>query len=198
MDRQNLTLMTDLYELTMMQGYFRHKNQNETVIFDVFYRNNPLDSGYAISAGLEQVINYIKNLYTFIGNHDKARVAHFFALNMGQFYASFSPFDGSKADFERNKWAREQALMRLAGVDAVADMPLEFRLNVNNPEYFMTVSPRAIAMSTLLNDAINQTITSLFVVAAYITIFYLLTEVLESYIQTNESGMIDEILMKSK
>lgn len=63
MDRQNLTLMTDLYELTMMQGYFRHKNQNETVIFDVFYRNNPLDSGYAISAGLEQVINYIKNLH---------------------------------------------------------------------------------------------------------------------------------------
>ena len=36
MDRQNLTLMTDLYELTMMQGYFRHKDQNETVIFDAF------------------------------------------------------------------------------------------------------------------------------------------------------------------
>lgn len=63
MDRQNLTLMTDLYELTMMQGYFRHKDQNETVIFDVFYRNNPLDSGYAVCAGLEQVINYIKNLH---------------------------------------------------------------------------------------------------------------------------------------
>ena len=63
MDRQNLTLMTDLYELTMMQGYFRHKDQNETVIFDVFYRTNPLDSGYAVCAGLEQVINYIKNLH---------------------------------------------------------------------------------------------------------------------------------------
>ena len=63
MDRQNLTLMTDLYELTMMQGYFKHKDRNETVIFDVFYRNNPLDSGYAISAGLKQVIYYIKNLH---------------------------------------------------------------------------------------------------------------------------------------
>ena len=50
MDRQNLTLMTDLYELTMMQGYFRHKDQNETVIFDAFYRKNPCDGGYAISA----------------------------------------------------------------------------------------------------------------------------------------------------
>jgi nicotinate phosphoribosyltransferase len=55
--------MTDLYELTMMQGYFKHKDRNETVIFDVFYRNNPLDSGYAISAGLKQVIDYIKNLH---------------------------------------------------------------------------------------------------------------------------------------
>ena len=62
MDRQNLTLMTDLYELTMMQGYFKNKAQNETVIFDMFYRTNPLDSGYAICAGLEQLIHYIKEL----------------------------------------------------------------------------------------------------------------------------------------
>ena len=63
MDRQNLTLMTDLYELTMMQGYFSHKDQNETVIFDAFYRKNPCDGGYAISAGLEQVIRYIEELH---------------------------------------------------------------------------------------------------------------------------------------
>lgn len=62
MDRQNLTLLTDLYELTMMQGYFKHKDQNETVIFDAFFRNNPMDSGYSVFAGLDQVINYIMNL----------------------------------------------------------------------------------------------------------------------------------------
>jgi len=62
MDRQNLTLMTDLYELTMMQGYFNNKARNETVIFDAFYRANPCAGGYAISAGLEQVIQYIKEL----------------------------------------------------------------------------------------------------------------------------------------
>ena len=58
----NLTLLTDLYELTMMQGYFKHKSQNETVVFDAFFRNNPMDSGYSIAAGLDQVIQYIKNL----------------------------------------------------------------------------------------------------------------------------------------
>ena len=62
MDRQNLTLLTDLYELTMMQGYFKNKDRNETVIFDAFYRSNPCGGGYAISAGLEQVIQYIKEL----------------------------------------------------------------------------------------------------------------------------------------
>ena len=59
---QNLTLLTDLYELTMMQGYFKNPVQ-ETVIFDAFYRTNPCGNGFAIAAGLDQVINYIKNLH---------------------------------------------------------------------------------------------------------------------------------------
>lgn len=63
MGNRNLTLLTDLYELTMMQGYFFEKDANETVIFDAFYRNNPNNGGYAICAGLEQVIDYIKNLH---------------------------------------------------------------------------------------------------------------------------------------
>lgn len=41
MNKQDLTLLTDLYELTMMQGYYK-KGQHETVVFDVFYRHNPL------------------------------------------------------------------------------------------------------------------------------------------------------------
>ncbi|MBQ7919575.1 MAG: nicotinate phosphoribosyltransferase [Lachnospiraceae bacterium] len=63
MNTQNLTLLTDLYELTMMQGYFKNKDMNETVIFDAFYRTNPCGGGYSICAGLEQVIEYIKNLH---------------------------------------------------------------------------------------------------------------------------------------
>ena len=63
MSQRNLTLLTDLYELTMMQGYFKEKDANETVIFDAFYRTNPGGNGYAICAGLEQVIEYIKDLH---------------------------------------------------------------------------------------------------------------------------------------
>ena len=58
----NLTLLTDLYELTMMQGYFKNPT-DQIVVFDAFYRKNPCDGGYAISCGLTQVIEYIKNLH---------------------------------------------------------------------------------------------------------------------------------------
>ena len=61
MNQRDLTLLTDFYELTMMQGYYE-KGQNETVVFDVFYRQNPSKSGYAVCAGLEQVIEYVKGL----------------------------------------------------------------------------------------------------------------------------------------
>ena len=77
MAKHNLTLLTDLYQLTMMQGYFKNKDQNETVIFDAFYRSNPQDSGYAISAGLEQIIEYIKNL-----RFDKEDIDYLTSLNI--------------------------------------------------------------------------------------------------------------------
>ena len=62
MSKRNLTLLTDLYELTMMQGYYE-KGQNENVIFDVFFRQNPCNNGYSVCAGLDQVIDYIQNLH---------------------------------------------------------------------------------------------------------------------------------------
>ena len=61
MSTLKLTLLTDLYEMTMMQGYFKN-NKNDRVVFDAFYRSNPSDGGYAICAGLEQVITYIEEL----------------------------------------------------------------------------------------------------------------------------------------
>ncbi len=62
MERRNLTLLTDLYQLTMMQGYFE-RGSKETVVFDMFFRSNPNKAGYSIAAGLEQVIEYIKGLH---------------------------------------------------------------------------------------------------------------------------------------
>ena len=61
MSTMNLTLLTDFYELTMMQGYFK-TGKNPRVVFDAFYRRNPDEGGYAICCGLDQVIDYVKRL----------------------------------------------------------------------------------------------------------------------------------------
>jgi len=62
MSSSNLTLLTDLYELTMMQGYY-NRQEKDIVVFDMFFRENPNHNGYSIAAGLEQVIDYIKHLH---------------------------------------------------------------------------------------------------------------------------------------
>lgn len=90
----NLTLLTDLYELTMMQGYFKNQNRNRTVIFDMFYRNNPLENGYAIVAGLDQVIEYIKNLHFEKKDVDYLRSLNIFEEDFLDYLEAFK-FSGS-------------------------------------------------------------------------------------------------------
>lgn len=62
-DKRNLTMVMDLYELTMANGYFNDENMQTKVAFDVFYRRNPDKGGFAIFAGLEQIVEYIENLH---------------------------------------------------------------------------------------------------------------------------------------
>ena len=62
MDKQNLTMLTDFYELTMANGYFLEGMGDKTVYFDLFYRRNPENGGYVIAAGLEPLIDYLKNI----------------------------------------------------------------------------------------------------------------------------------------
>lgn len=59
---RNLTMLCDFYELTMGNGYFTKGMGDKIVYFDVFYRENPDNGGFAIVAGLEQVVEYINNL----------------------------------------------------------------------------------------------------------------------------------------
>ncbi|MCQ2547746.1 MAG: nicotinate phosphoribosyltransferase [Clostridia bacterium] len=58
----NLSLLTDFYEITMANGYFETGMADKTAVFDMFYRQVPDGGGYAIMAGLEQLIDYLKNL----------------------------------------------------------------------------------------------------------------------------------------
>lgn len=60
---RNLTMMTDLYQLTMMNGYLKNGMKDNVAVFDLFFRPLQNNSVYAIMAGLEQAIEYIENLH---------------------------------------------------------------------------------------------------------------------------------------
>ena len=60
---RNLTMMTDLYQLTMMNGYFKHGMKDNIAVFDLFFRPLMNNSVYAVMAGLEQAIEYVENLH---------------------------------------------------------------------------------------------------------------------------------------
>ena len=60
--KENLTMLTDFYEITMANGYFANGMGDEIAYFDMFFRRVPDGGGYAIMAGVEQVIEYLKNL----------------------------------------------------------------------------------------------------------------------------------------
>lgn len=62
MNNQRLELVADFYEYTMANGYFNKNMEDRVAYFDVFFRKVPDEGGYAIVAGLEQIINYIRNL----------------------------------------------------------------------------------------------------------------------------------------
>lgn len=62
-EKLNMSMLCDFYELTMGNGYFQHGYQDRICYFDVFFRRCPDEGGFAIAAGLEQVVDYIQNLH---------------------------------------------------------------------------------------------------------------------------------------
>lgn len=61
-EERNLTMLTDYYEFTMSNGYFLNGMKDRVAVFDMFFRNIPDGGGFAIFAGLEQLVHYLKNL----------------------------------------------------------------------------------------------------------------------------------------
>ena len=89
----NLTMLCDFYELTMGNGYFDHGMANEMCYFDVFYRENPDKGGFAIAAGLEQIIDYIENLHFSAEDIDYLRSRKLFSEDFLNYLANFK-FEG--------------------------------------------------------------------------------------------------------
>lgn len=87
--KNNYTMMTDFYELTMANGYFESGKKDEICYFDVFFRTIPDKAGYAICAGLEQIIDYIQNLHFDEEDIDFLRSKNCFSEEFLQYLSDF-------------------------------------------------------------------------------------------------------------
>ena len=76
-DKRNISMMMDLYEMTMANGYYTDTTSADRVSFDVFYRKNPDGGGFSIFAGLEQIVEYIENLH-----FDESDIEYFRSLKL--------------------------------------------------------------------------------------------------------------------
>lgn len=89
MKKENLTLLTDFYELTMANGYFQENYQDVVGYFDIFFRKVPDEGGYAIFCGLEQMIDYVMNLHFDDSDIDYLRGLNIFSEGFLEYLRNF-------------------------------------------------------------------------------------------------------------
>ena len=88
-EKLNMTMLCDFYELTMGNGYFQNGYKDRITYFDVFFRRVPDGGGFAIAAGLEQLIDYIENLHFSKEDIDYLRGRKLFSEEFLQYLADF-------------------------------------------------------------------------------------------------------------
>ena len=96
-NKTNLPMLTDFYELTMANGYFETGMADDIAYFDMFFRRVPDGGGYAIMAGVEQMIEYLKNLEFTDEDIDYLRSKNIFCEEFLQYLRDFK--------FECDVWA---------------------------------------------------------------------------------------------
>jgi nicotinate phosphoribosyltransferase len=102
----NLTLLTDFYELSMMQGYLLQK-ENPNVVFDMFFRRQPFGGGFSVFAGLEDLLKYVSSLS--FGQEDLA-----YLESLGTFKRVFLDFLAG-FHFAGDIWAMEEGTLAFPG-----------------------------------------------------------------------------------
>ena len=88
-EKLNMTMLCDFYELTMGNGYFQAGYQDRITYFDVFFRDVPDKGGFAVCAGLSQLIDYIQNLHFSAEDIEFLRGKQLFSEEFLQFLADF-------------------------------------------------------------------------------------------------------------
>lgn len=147
MNSSKVSMIMDFYELTMANGYFSDKNidLNQRVAFDVFYRRNPDNGGFAIFAGLEQIIDYINNIHFDKEDIDYLRSLNIFNELFLQYLSDFH-FKGDIYSFEEGTimYPNEPIITVVAPLIDAQLLETEILLQINHQSLIATKANRIV------------------------------------------------------
>lgn len=121
MNKRNLTLNVDAYELSMMQTYWAKHMQDKHAVFEMYFRKNPFKNGYAIFAGLHHLINYINGLHfskfdiKFLKNAETADGKHMFNPKFCDYLSNFKFHGTIRAPHEGDLVFANEPIIQVEG-----------------------------------------------------------------------------------
>ena len=133
-DKINLTMLCDFYELTMAYGYFEKGYKERITYFDVFYRQSPDGGGFAIAAGLEQIIDYIQELHFDPEDIQYLRERNLFSEEFLEYLANFKFTGDIWAVPEGTPIFPKEPIMTVRAPAIEAQLIETFLLLSNNPQ----------------------------------------------------------------
>lgn len=110
---ENKTLMSDFYEFTMAQTYFKTGLQDKKFYFDVFFRSNPFDSGYSIMSGLDEVIDYIRGFRFEDDDIDYLRSLNVHVMDLIKRLENFEVTDEDIEELKNSKLYSQEFIDRI-------------------------------------------------------------------------------------
>ena len=148
-------LVTDFYELTMMQGYFL-KNHNPRVVFDMFYRTNPFSGGYTVFTGLEEVIDALEDFRFSSDDIEYLRSLKFFDPSFLDFLAHYH-FSGDVYAFDEGTPAFPgEPLVRIESSLIDCQLVEAFVLNTLNFQTLIATKANRMVYATRGKGAIME------------------------------------------
>lgn len=141
---------TDAYEINMMQTYFEKGIQNRRAVFEMFFRKMPFENGYAIFAGLERVINYIKNLNFTDDDIEFLRSTGNYSDEFLEYLRNFSFRGNIRSALEGELVFNNEPIMQIEGTVAECQLIETALLNMVN--YQTLIATKASRIRMAAND----------------------------------------------
>ncbi|SFG66828.1 nicotinate phosphoribosyltransferase [Oribacterium sp. WCC10] len=144
-DKRNVSMMMDLYELTMANGYFLEEDTDTKVAFDVFFRRNPDQGGFSVFAGLEQVLQYLEDMHFDKEDIDYLRGLNHFDEKFLQWLSDFH-FSGEVYAFPEGSviYPNEPIVTVVANIVEAQLVETELLTQINHQSLIATKARRVV------------------------------------------------------